>query len=166
MPSVTSPPPEHTQAQLNALGAQIRARRKALGVSATVVAEAAGLSRVTLHRIEKGEPTVTMGAWANVLAALGMALATSAVDAPAAQAAAPDLSEWIPVRVRLPDYPQLQALAWQVHGADVLTPVEAHSIYERNARHIDAAALTTQEKALMQALRVAFGVADVGAANV
>jgi len=36
-------------------------KRKALRVSATVAAEAAGMSRVTLHRIEKGEPSVTMG---------------------------------------------------------------------------------------------------------
>jgi hypothetical protein len=32
------------------------------------------MSRVTLHRIEKGEPSVTMGAWCNALAALGLAL--------------------------------------------------------------------------------------------
>jgi hypothetical protein len=30
------------------------------------------MSRVTLHRIEKGEPPVTMGAWSNAIAALGM----------------------------------------------------------------------------------------------
>jgi transcriptional regulator with XRE-family HTH domain len=54
------------------LGAQLRALRKALKVNVTVAAEAAGISRVTLHRIEKGEPSVTMGAWANVAAALGM----------------------------------------------------------------------------------------------
>ena len=43
--------------RLQELGAQIRARRKALGVSATAAAESAGMSRVTLHRIEKGAPT-------------------------------------------------------------------------------------------------------------
>jgi transcriptional regulator with XRE-family HTH domain len=161
MPSVTSPPTELIQAQLIALGAQIRARRKALRVSATVAAEAAGLSRVTLHRIEKGEPTVTMGAWANVWAALGIALAAQPNDAPAAAAATPDLSQWIPARVQLEDYPQLKALAWQVHGVPWLTPLEAHDIYERNARHMDAAALTAREQALIQALCLAFGAQHV-----
>jgi transcriptional regulator with XRE-family HTH domain len=161
MPATTPPITETTQAQLAALGEQIRARRKALGVNATVAAEAAGLSRVTLHRIEKGEPSVTMGAWGNVLAALGMALAAQPQDASQANAAAPDLSQWIPVRVQLADYPQLKALAWQVHGAQWLTPMEAHDIYERNARHLDAAALTAPEQALMQALRVAFGAQHV-----
>jgi transcriptional regulator with XRE-family HTH domain len=36
---------------------------KALKVSATTAAEAAGMSRMTLHRIERGEPSVTMGAY-------------------------------------------------------------------------------------------------------
>ncbi|MFG6415730.1 helix-turn-helix domain-containing protein [Roseateles sp. DC23W] len=43
------------------LGARIRAQRQRQRVSATHAAEAAGLSRVTLHRIERGEPSVTMG---------------------------------------------------------------------------------------------------------
>ena len=51
MPSPAPITPEHCAAQLQTLGAQIRAQRKALRLSATVTAEAAGLSRVTLHRI-------------------------------------------------------------------------------------------------------------------
>ena len=74
MPSPAPLTPEPYTAQLQALGAQIRAQRKALRLSATVTAEAAGLSRVTLHRIEKGEPSVTMGAWCNTMAALGLVL--------------------------------------------------------------------------------------------
>jgi transcriptional regulator with XRE-family HTH domain len=147
--------------ELQALGEQIRTRRKALKVSATVVAEAAGMSRVTLHRIEKGEPSVAMGAWANAMAALGMALQARATDESHAtnRSVAPtaDLANWIPVRVRLADYPQLKALAWQVHGTDALTPTEALDIYERNARHLDAAAMQPEEQALWQALRTGLG---------
>jgi transcriptional regulator with XRE-family HTH domain len=161
MPSEAPLITETTQAQLSALGEQIRARRKALRISATVAAEAAGLSRVTLHRIEKGAPSVTMGAWGNVLAALGMVLAARPKDAPQDKAAAMDLSQWIPVRVHLADYPQLKSLAWQVHGAGSLMPAEAHDIYERNARHLDENALSLPEQALMRALRMAFGATDV-----
>jgi hypothetical protein len=57
----------------------------------------------------------------------------------------------------LADYPQLKALAWQVQGADQLTPVEVHDIYERNARHINEAAMSVDEQALRQALQEAFG---------
>ena len=69
-----------TADQLIALGQQIRAHRKALRISATTAAEAAGMSRVTLHRIEKGEPAVTMGAYVNAMVALGLnfGLVTSA----------------------------------------------------------------------------------------
>ncbi len=56
--------------KLIALGEKIRAHRKALHISATTAAEAAGLSRVTLHRIENGAPAVTIGAYFNAMAAL------------------------------------------------------------------------------------------------
>ncbi len=142
--------------QLQALGAQIRAQRKALRLSATVTAEAAGMSRVTLHRIEKGEPSVTMGAWCSAMAALGMAVqATMPANERASTAQPPDGAGWIPARVALAHYPQLRALAWQVQGTDTLTPSEALDIYERNARHLDLQAMSADEQALLQALPLA-----------
>ena len=124
------------------------------GLGLLVLPEAAGLSRVTLHRIEKGEPSVTMGAWCNAMAALGMGLQATPVAADTAKPA-PDRTGWIPARVPLADYPQLRALAWQVHGTDTLTPAEALGIYERNARHLDMQAMSADEQALLQALRLA-----------
>ena len=119
------------------------------------------MSRVTLHRIEKGEPSVAAGAWANAMAALGMSLvAINTEDVRTAGlggVSRVDTADWIPVRVRLADYPQLKALAWQVHGTDTLTPVEALGIYERNARHLDTAAMSPAERALLQALRTGLG---------
>jgi len=144
-----------TAARLAALGQQIRTRRKALGLSATVAAEAAGLSRVTLHRMEKGAPAVTMAAYLNVMVALGLDFSLSVPTDQAAVVPVADHTGWIPARVRLSDYPQLKQLAWQVHGMDELTPAEAHSIYERNWRHIDVPALQPHEQQLVDALRLA-----------
>ncbi|MCX8517370.1 MAG: helix-turn-helix transcriptional regulator [Rhodoferax sp.] len=154
MPEKSPPITESTAAKLKGLGARVAERRKALRLSATVVAEAAGLSRVTLHRIEKGEPSVTMGAWSNAIGALGMNLQFQENAAPSSPA---DRTGWWPVRISLSDYPQLKALAWQVQGTDYLTPVEAFDIYERNTRHLDKSALTQQEQALWDALQQAFG---------
>ena len=147
------PTPSPCAALLQTLGAQIRKQRKALRLSATATAEAARLSRVTLYRIEKGEPSVAMGAWCAVIAALGMALQVQ--GSADAAAPAPDRSGWIPARVALADYPQLRALAWQVRGVDSLTPAEALDIYERNARHLDLQAMSADEQALLHALRLA-----------
>lgn len=147
-------------ARLQDLGARIRARRKSLGVNATAAAESAGMSRVTLHRIEKGEPSVAMGAWANLMAALGMDWQIQ--DRPAAEQAPVDRSAWVPLRVELAQYPQLRALAWQVHGADALSPEEAFGIYERNARHLDMEAMPAHEQELWQALQAAFSRGSVG----
>lgn len=171
MPAKPPLPLDQSAAQLQALGTQLRTRRKALRVSSTAAAEAAGMSRVTLHRIEKGEPSVAAGAWANAMAALGMKLvALNAEDADTAggHQSPADPADWIPVRVRLADYPQLKALAWQVHGTDTLSPLEALGIYERNARHLDAAAMSPAEQALLQALRTGLGggAAEVGNTDV
>ena len=155
MPKKSPPLNDMTAAKLCSLGAQMAERRKALGVSATVAAEAAGMSRVTLHRIEKGEPSVTMGAWTNAIAALGMQLQLQ--DNSSVQSMPTERSGWWPVCIALADYPQLKALAWQVQGTDHLTPVEAFDIYERNARHMDMPSMGTHEQALWQALQQAFG---------
>lgn len=151
---------ENAVKRLQALGGQIRAQRKALRISATAAAEAAGLSRVTLHRIEKGEPTVTIGAWVHVMEALGLHLGVQPSAKVTLAATGTDHKGWIPARIALADYPQLRALAWQVHGTDTLTPAEALGIYERNARHLDAQALEARERDLIDALRLALASAQ------
>lgn len=142
--------------KLTKLGKQIRAHRKALRISATTVAEAAGISRVTLHRIENGEPSVTMGAYLNAMEALNIDFGIIKSTELAAEAL-DDHKGWIPARIRLADYPQLKQLAWQVHGTDELTPVEALSIYDRNWRHVDVNALKPHERQLIDALHIGLG---------
>lgn len=141
---------------LAAIGGVVRRRRKDLRISAVAAAEAAGISRVTLHRIEKGEPAVTMGAYLRVLVALGLAVAVR----PQEEAAAPLEAHrrgWLPARVRIADYPGLKKLAWQVHGPQELTPREALGIYERNWRYLDPTTLAPAEQDLIEALRLALG---------
>ncbi len=87
-------------------------------VSATTAAEAAGISRMTLHRIERGEPSVTMGAYMNAIAALGLDVDVIA----STQAAAPVP---VPGGIRVADYPQLRRLGWQLAPDTELTPEEA-----------------------------------------
>lgn len=113
------------------------------------------MSRVTWHRIEKGEPSVTIGAYLNALAVLGLQLEATLPGGVTAKQT--DTDGWIPVRVRLADYPQLKQLAWQVQGDVSLTPSEAWSIYERNARHLDVATMDAREQDLLAGLRLALG---------
>ena len=138
-------------AHLQRLGGEIRARRKALGVNATSTAESSGISRVTLHRIEKGEPSVTMGAYLNVMAALGLQLPEA--NPPASTNA----EESIPTKIKLDEFPQLRQLAWQIHGTETLTPLEARDIYERTWRHLDKNKLEDRERQLIHALREGLG---------
>src|SRR5688572_12187938 len=115
------------------LGEQLRAYRKALHISATAAAEAAGISRVTLHRVEKGEASVAIGAYVASAEALGLTLqlAGGTMDQVDPGQGA------IPPGIVIAQYPQLARLAWQASADTVLTPREAFDIYERNSRHID-----------------------------
>ena len=54
------------------LGADIAVARKKRRISTVSMAERAFLSRSTLARIEKGDPSVSMGAYLSVLAILGV----------------------------------------------------------------------------------------------
>jgi transcriptional regulator with XRE-family HTH domain len=153
-PAVAPATGEIVVAALAALGERLRAERKRLGVSAVTAAEAAGMSRVTLHRIERGEPSVTIGAYANAAAALGLALGVAAPP-PSAPSRAEGTD--VPPRILLANHPQLARLAWQFQGATEVTPEEALNLYERNWRHIDQAALAPHERALIQGLVARLG---------
>lgn len=60
------------QRLLRDLGERLRLARLRRGLSGELVAERAGMSRPTLRSIERGEPSATLGAYANVLHALGL----------------------------------------------------------------------------------------------
>ncbi len=141
--------------QARELGNRLRTRRKALGVTMVAAAEAAGMSRVTLHRIEKGNPSVTMGAW--LAAASALALDMDVHERDHRQNRPSGDPGWIPVRIPVANYPQLRQLAWQLDGATQLSPQEAFNVYERNWRHLDQDALQPDEQSLLTALQQAFG---------
>ena len=59
-----------TQDILSRMGEQIKLARLRRELPAELVAERAGISRATLWNVEKGSPSVAMGAYAAVLHAL------------------------------------------------------------------------------------------------
>ena len=159
MPARAPATPDAIAVRLGLLGQRIRAQRKGLGVSATALAESAGMSRLTVYRIEQGVPSVTMGAYLNALAALGMDLAVVDRLPPAeVPAAAPEGSPAqadpavLPARIRLADHAQLRQLAWQVPGLVDLSPEEALALYERNWRHVDPPRMLPSERRLVDQL--------------
>src|SRR5215217_2205564 len=135
---------------LTALGERLRRERKRQKVTAVAASEAAGLSRVTLHRIERGEASVAIGAWVAVADALGLAF--DLVDTKTSPRSTP-----MPNPIRLADYPELKKLGWQLRKDAELTPDEALDLYERNWRHVDVERLTAREQALIQALQTQIG---------
>ena len=149
-----SPFPTQNLALLARLGAQITARRKILKVRAQVCAQVAGISRVTLHRIEKGEPTVSMGAYLQVCDAIGLHLALMPLGVGGQGLNPHENAVQNPEmpHIRIKDYPQLQALAWQLKDDEYLTDAQVISIYERNKRFLDLNHLDERESLLIQRL--------------
>ena len=110
---------------------------------------------MTLHRIEKGEPTVSMSAYLNVVSALGLHLHLSA-KTDIENATNGDNVGKLPVRISLSDYPQLKELAWHVQGVGELSLIETHSIYERNKRFVEIESLIDSEQEFIESLKTAF----------
>ena len=155
MPAHAPPISADHAATLAMWGQRVRDARRRHGISAVAAAEAAGMSRATFHRVERGEPSVTVGAYLSAIAVVGLVVdvhapvvATKSVDGAEHERAPGSALD----RVRLEDYPQLARLAWQRSGADEVTPAEALALYERNWRHVDEAAMTPAERALVKAL--------------
>lgn len=69
----------HIDEQMQELGEHVRGWRMVLGLTAQQVSERAGITRVTLRRIEAGESGVSFGNVAQVLRAIGVL--DDAVDA-------------------------------------------------------------------------------------
>src|ERR1700682_4910491 len=58
---------------LRKLGHDIRDARRRRRIPVAILAERASISRTTLHKVEQGDPGVSLGACATVLFVLGMA---------------------------------------------------------------------------------------------
>lgn len=141
-------PNDHTAIDaLIQIGEHIRALRKAGGYTAAQAAAVAGISRVTLHRIEGGEAGVAIGAYAAVLAALGSRITT--IDA----APAYELPEFVYVD----DYPVLRSMAWQLREGILITPAEAWQTYNRNPALLETSMITANEGRLLRLLKRKFG---------
>jgi len=67
-----SPLPIQVQKALRKLGQDLCDARKRRRITMALMAERAGLTRVTLSKIEKGESTVSMANYAQVFFVLGM----------------------------------------------------------------------------------------------
>lgn len=64
--------PRAARKALTKLGEDIRVARKKRRISTVSMAERAFISRGTLYKIERGDPTVSMGIYATVLGLLGL----------------------------------------------------------------------------------------------
>ena len=71
-PSISRVLPLPVRHALRKLGDDMRDARLRRRISTTIMAQRALVARMTLHKAERGDPTVSMGAYATILFVLGM----------------------------------------------------------------------------------------------
>ena len=87
---------------LRKLGHDIRDARRRRRIPVAILAQRASMSRMTLNRVEKGDPRVSCGAYAIVLFSLGMLERLADVADPRHDAVGAALEEeHLPERIRL-----------------------------------------------------------------
>ncbi len=87
---------------LRKLGHDIRDARRRRRIPVATLAQRASISRMTLHKVEKGQPGVSAGTYATVLFALGMADRLADVADPRHDSVGLALDEErLPQRIRL-----------------------------------------------------------------
>jgi transcriptional regulator with XRE-family HTH domain len=72
MKTPSSRPFPAIEKQMNALGQRLREARLRRGISTLLFAERMNVSRDTLNRLEKGDPSIAMGTYARALRVLGI----------------------------------------------------------------------------------------------
>ncbi len=161
MPAYTKVDTEDARLLLE-LGERLRLARKRRGLSAEKVALAAGITRVTLNRLEVGEPAAaTLGTLTKVLGVLGMSsdlMLLARDDKVGHRLRDTQLLEpktpALPPLISLQDLPHLrEAAAWHIRNQDAeLTPAEVYELYERNWRHIEPKKIVGKEARLFKQL--------------
>src|ERR1700678_1325586 len=87
---------------LRKLGHDIRDARRQRRIPVAILAERASISRMTLSKVEKGDPGVSVGTYATILFALGMADRFADVADPRHDTVGRELEEeHLPERIRL-----------------------------------------------------------------
>jgi DNA-binding XRE family transcriptional regulator len=94
--------PAPVRRALRKLGGDIRDARRRRRIPVAILAERASISRMTLNRIEKGDPAASLGNYATVLFALGMIGRLADVADPRYDSLGLELEEErLPQRIRL-----------------------------------------------------------------
>src|ERR1017187_1641315 len=87
---------------LRKLGHDIRDARRRRRIPVAILAERASIGRMTLNRIEKGDPRASLGAYATVLFALGMVERLADLARPRPHKSGAEVGEeHLPERIRL-----------------------------------------------------------------
>ncbi|MCF6766366.1 helix-turn-helix domain-containing protein [Thiotrichales bacterium 19S3-7] len=93
------------QKSLRKLGKDINHARRRRRITMELMSERAGFSRITLSKIEKGDPSVSLGAYASALFVLGMTNHLEKVADASHDIVGQELEEEnLPRRIRIPKH--------------------------------------------------------------
>lgn len=124
------------------LGERLKRARQALGLTATALAESAGISRMTLRAVEAGEPAPTMGTYLRVMSVLGVVhdlalVATGVTRTPAKRGEAPPSPDPAVVTVGRSRHEAQDLLSLALHQEAVQLLKKQPELIERALQTLD-----------------------------
>lgn len=144
-------------AQLIEFGTLVKAFRREHGINQSILAETLGMDRRTLSKLEKGDPSISMGTAIRVWRSLGF---SCELRSPTEQEAYAQEFEtnYLPMKIALADYPVLRRCSWQLQESDSISPRMAFRLYQDKKSDLDKSVMSRKEQNLIGSLEQVYGL--------
>lgn len=143
-------------AKLIELGTVLKAFRREQGINQTLLAETLGMDRRTLSKLEKGDPSISMGTAIRVWRSLGFFCELRSPTEQEAYAQELETS-YLPMKIALADYPVLRRCSWQLQESDLISPRMAFRLYQDKKSDLDKSVMSRKEQNLIGCLEQVYG---------
>ena len=141
---------------LNDIGCKVQQFRKSHNLTQAILAESLEVDRRTLAKLERGDPSISLGTAFHIFNNLGFSVTVNSTSEQEAKAEAFD-KHYLPIHIKLADYPVLKRCAWQLKAEDSVTPPVAYQLYQDKKSDFAKSNMSRKEQHLIGCLELVYG---------
>ncbi|WP_395339532.1 helix-turn-helix domain-containing protein [Ningiella sp. W23] len=156
MPKPTQKIHQDSIEALKDIGAEVKQFRKSHSLTQIILAETLEIDRRTLAKLERGDASITIGTAFHILKCLGFSVSVQSPTQCEALSEALD-KEYLPMQIKLSDYPVLRRCAWQLKADDTVTPPVAFTLYQNKKSDFETRNMSRKEQSLVACLEQVYG---------